>query len=758
MKVDPKVLPEMKREILTLAELSGPFCVEFYASYFKDGDLWLAMELFDAGSVGDLLERRQRMTEEEIVALLQQTCAALQFLHAQPKVHRDIKAGNLMLNKRGTVKLGDFGLCSSIGTAHKLNTQVGSPFWMAPEIISGEGYDTGADIWSLGITILEATHREHEFFNRNPMTAMFQIVSEDPPALEDPSAWSPHFKSFLALCLTKDPAQRPAAAQLLSHPLLQSPTVDSSAVLTRLVEQHLLGPRGPSTADAIRAALGEAKAEKQRQRPAQADQPMESQILRFAMPDGTYRRLLIGPTMSVKDIIRKIAQKICLEIDDITKYSLSYLRKENLVAISDMDAILLPYTKYLQPHSTYFTFRQEPDTAYFSSLNDCVVDFSPTLAKLQSSSASSGDKPVRSNSGTVVSPAVMKFRADATNLLIDNHPGSLREFLRLLNAPNLPLVEGLIKSTPTIHSERLAQALVEVFESVNQAPRLFRRACEVEVVNLHPSKVNDIFRGTSLTGKMMTAYVKMVGTEYAQLVLRPILQPLLQLKSSLELDTARMEKTPNLIQDLLLLRTNMQSLQKVTREVFQSLFLSIDSMPASFRSICRELQMTVTHHLRDKHQFVPTSFLFLRYICPIIVSPYSFGIFSSPPPPHVSRTLVLLSKVINALASGVHFGVKEEYMTDMNPFLDEYRPMVTKYFDRVMASTAPSVISRRSVIVKSITVEASCQQSSDSIETLNLSHPAILQNLHFLVSLTSERFLHIGAALHILPPPPEDVP
>jgi neurofibromin 1 len=326
-------------------------------------------------------------------------------------------------------------------------------------------------------------------------------------------------------------------------------------------------------------------------------------------------------------------------------------------------------------------------------------------------------------------------------------------------APNLPLVTGLLKSVPPSHADQLSQSLVEIFESFAQTPRLFRRACEVEVINLHPTKINDIFRGNSFTGKMMTAYVKLAGTDYAQLVLKPVLLPLLQLKTPLELDTGRMSKSSNLIQDLLQLRTNMQALQKLSKEIFQHLFISIPSMPNSFRLICRELQMTVTHHFRDKSHIVPTSFLFLRYLCPIIVSPHAFGIFPEPPSPHVSRTLVLLSKIINALASGVHFGAKEEYMTDMNPFLDEFRPMVVRYFEQVMALPGPSSApTRKSSLIKILNPEDS--QTFDDVGPVSydLSTPSVMSHLHFLTSLTSDKFLHIGAALNILPPVPCESP
>lgn len=751
MKIDPKVLPEIKREVLTINELSGPFCVEYHASYFKDDQLWLAMELFDSGSIGDVLEKQKRLSEPEIVSVVYQTLNALNFLHKQHKVHRDIKAGNLMLNRRGIVKLGDFGLCSTLEGSSKLTTQVGSPFWMAPEIIVGESYDYRADIWSLGITILEMSNHEHELFDRNPMSAMFQIVSEDPPTFERAGDWTAEIHALLTTCLTKDPAKRLDAEHMLKLPLFQREDLAKTATMTLapLAENHSL--------------LRVQELEQKMQQPPGEE---ECAVVQFRMPDGSHRRMLVYASQTVKEVILRIAQKINLEIGRIEDFSLSYLRGENVHTIKDTSQRVLAIAKTFRPNSQFFNFLQAPDTESFVLLTNSLVHLGPALPQTEPPD-SPGLRPrsssvvVRSSSGTIRATMASRPSLHTASMLISAHEGAIRTFLRAMLAPNLPILTGLVQAVPHSKGELLALCLVETFEGLQQAPRVFRRACECEVLGLDHVRINDLFRGTSLTGRMMSAYVRLVGTEYAQYILKPLLQPLLHLPNALELDMARMQKSGDLRADLFQLRTNMTALQRVAKEIFQSLFLSIDRMPASFRSICRELQLTITHHFGEKQNLiVPTSFLFSRYLCPVIVSPQSYGVFSEPPPPQVSRTLVLLSKLVQSLASGVHFGSKESYMTDMNPYLDEHRTMVSRYFERVMSSISSAPAARKTVVVKSIGLEKEDEAENflKVVDNVNLQTISWAPALYGLVELTNEYLLEVGTKLKILPPAPSELP
>uniref|UniRef100_A0A915D8F1 non-specific serine/threonine protein kinase n=1 Tax=Ditylenchus dipsaci TaxID=166011 RepID=A0A915D8F1_9BILA len=144
-------LQEIIKEITIMQQCDSKYVVKYYGSYFKNSDLWIVMEYCGAGSVSDIMRlRRKTLNEMEIGAILKDTLMGLTYLHSLKKIHRDIKAGNILLNMDGNAKLADFGVAGQLtDTMAKRNTVIGTPFWMAPELIQEIGYDTKADIWSL---------------------------------------------------------------------------------------------------------------------------------------------------------------------------------------------------------------------------------------------------------------------------------------------------------------------------------------------------------------------------------------------------------------------------------------------------------------------------------------------------------------------------------------------------------------------------------------------------------------------------------
>ncbi|KAI8914316.1 kinase-like domain-containing protein [Gorgonomyces haynaldii] len=154
------------------------------------------------------------------------------------KIHRDIKAGNVLLTDKGEAKLADFGVAGQLADhSSKRVTVVGTPYWMAPEVIQEVGYGTNADVWSLGITCIEMAEGRPPYHDIHPMRAIFIIPSKPPPTLETPEDFSEVFCDFIARCLTKNPAKRPTARELLSDPFIQR-AVDSQC-MTELVKDTL---------------------------------------------------------------------------------------------------------------------------------------------------------------------------------------------------------------------------------------------------------------------------------------------------------------------------------------------------------------------------------------------------------------------------------------------------------------------------------------------------------------------------------------
>ncbi|XP_015002133.3 myosin-IIIa [Macaca mulatta] len=206
--------------------------VRFYGIYFKkdkvNGDkLWLVLELCNGGSVTDLvkgfLKRGERMSEPLIAYILHEALMGLQHLHNHKTIHRDVKGNNILLTAEGGVKLVDFGVSAQLtSTRHRRNTSVGTPFWMAPEVIACEQqldttYDARCDTWSLGITAIELGDGDPPLADLHPMRALFKIPRNPPPKLRQPELWSAEFNDFISKCLTKDYEKRPTVSDLLQH-------------------------------------------------------------------------------------------------------------------------------------------------------------------------------------------------------------------------------------------------------------------------------------------------------------------------------------------------------------------------------------------------------------------------------------------------------------------------------------------------------------------------------------------------------------
>ena len=180
------------------------------------------MELCDGGSLEDYIKINGKFNEKEIKGIISFTLLGLNHLHNHNSgisyIHRDIKSANILLLKNGRSKLADLGITTDLTISHKKrNTVIGSPYWMAPELIQEIGYDIPVDIWSLGIVILEMTNGHVPLDNMNPMRAIFKIVSNPPPTLENPELWSNELKHFLSLCLVKNPELRGTAKELIEH-------------------------------------------------------------------------------------------------------------------------------------------------------------------------------------------------------------------------------------------------------------------------------------------------------------------------------------------------------------------------------------------------------------------------------------------------------------------------------------------------------------------------------------------------------------
>lgn len=212
-------IKELKAEISLLSKISSPHVVKYYGSYIKNRTLWISIEYCDAGSALDMLvQLKKPFTELQFITLLGQVLHGLNYLHTMspPTIHRDIKSGNILLNSKGQVKLADFGVATQLSdTLAKRQTQIGSPFWMAPEIIQESPYGTKVDIWSLGITAIELLQMKPPHWEHGSIRALFLIATKPPPTLDEPDKFSSELNDFISRCVQKNPKERPTAAELL---------------------------------------------------------------------------------------------------------------------------------------------------------------------------------------------------------------------------------------------------------------------------------------------------------------------------------------------------------------------------------------------------------------------------------------------------------------------------------------------------------------------------------------------------------------
>uniref|UniRef100_A0A8C9ICW7 non-specific serine/threonine protein kinase n=1 Tax=Piliocolobus tephrosceles TaxID=591936 RepID=A0A8C9ICW7_9PRIM len=204
------------KEVKFLQRIKHPNSIEYKGCYLREHTAWLVME-YCLGSASDLLEVHKKPLQElEIAAITHGALQGLAYLHSHTMIHRDIKAGNILLTEPGQVKLADFGSASMASPA---NSFVGTPYWMAPEVILAmdEGqYDGKVDVWSLGITCIELAERKPPLFNMNAMSALYHIAQNESPTLQS-NEWSDYFRNFVDSCLQKIPQDRPTSEELLKH-------------------------------------------------------------------------------------------------------------------------------------------------------------------------------------------------------------------------------------------------------------------------------------------------------------------------------------------------------------------------------------------------------------------------------------------------------------------------------------------------------------------------------------------------------------
>lgn len=222
-------------EILVMKSSRHDNIVNYIDSFLIKGELWVVMEYMEGGSLTEIVTHSV-MTEGQIGAVCRETLKGLQFLHSKGVIHRDIKSDNILLDIDGNIKMTDFGFCAQINELNlKRTTMVGTPYWMAPEVVSRKEYGPKVDVWSLGIMVIEMIEGEPPYLNETPLRALYLIATNGTPKLKEPDVLSYDIRKFLNWCLQVDFNKRGTADQLLQDKFIRnSDDVSSLAPLVKI--------------------------------------------------------------------------------------------------------------------------------------------------------------------------------------------------------------------------------------------------------------------------------------------------------------------------------------------------------------------------------------------------------------------------------------------------------------------------------------------------------------------------------------------
>ncbi|CAG8457462.1 13291_t:CDS:2 [Gigaspora rosea] len=229
----------IKNELTIMKTSQHPNIVEYIGCHCVLDSIWVVMEFMEV-SLADLIAMypdEPRMNELQIAFVSREILKALVYLHSLQRIHRDVRSDNVLLNVRGDIKLTDFGHAVQLtDTEPHRKSFVGTPYWMAPEVIKTLPYDTKVDIWSLGVLLIEMVEGAPPYMDIPPLKAISLIAQKGLPDLSNPERWSDSLKNFIASCTETDVSKRKTAKEMLSHPFLEH--VSTSSDFQQIIKEY----------------------------------------------------------------------------------------------------------------------------------------------------------------------------------------------------------------------------------------------------------------------------------------------------------------------------------------------------------------------------------------------------------------------------------------------------------------------------------------------------------------------------------------
>ncbi|KAI3688616.1 hypothetical protein L2E82_46319 [Cichorium intybus] len=449
-------LTNVSRESQIMMLVDHPNVLKSHCSFVNDHNLWVVMPFMAGGSCLHMLKAFHPEGFEEVViaTILRETLKALEYLHHHGHIHRDVKAGNILISDQGAIKLGDFGVSACLfdsGDRQRVrNTFVGTPCWMAPEVMEQlHGYDFKADIWSFGITALELAHGHAPFSKYPPMKVLLMTLQNAPPGLDYET--DKKFSKMTASCLVKDPSKRPSAKKLLKHYFFKQAR-SNDFIVRKLLEG--LQPIGDRVQD--------------------LKQKEEDLVAQKQIPDGEkeeisqneYKRGISGWNFDLEDVK---AQASLLQDED------SVQEKYQLGSMNSFPGSG-PNDRKLQHQLS--TLSEASETAELEGSALAAMGFS-----IGKGEKSEDELSVGSNNGQMVS-ASSSPQADELDLSIKRGDGIPSHSHQRAASWDSEKLQGQISRVPSCNGSKLLQCIDDYVQAV--PPPIIQKSHSLQVITQNP--------------------------------------------------------------------------------------------------------------------------------------------------------------------------------------------------------------------------------------------------------------------------------